>query len=99
MANRRPDDVRRSDPARPTDSPRATEPAPLADPLRRASRNRKPGTAAPVTPEARRAMVAENAYLRAERRGFEPGHEEEDWLEAETEVDALLRAGQGGSPQ
>jgi len=51
-----------------------------------------------VTAEARRALIAENAYLRAERRGFEPGHENEDWLAAEMEVDALLRAGQG-APQ
>jgi len=27
------------------------------------------------------------AYLKAERRGFTPGHEMEDWLEAEREVD------------
>ena len=26
------------------------------------------------------------AYLLAERRGFEPGHEAEDWLAAETEL-------------
>lgn len=26
------------------------------------------------------------AYLLAERRGFEPGHDAEDWLEAEREV-------------
>lgn len=31
-------------------------------------------------------MVAEAAYFRAERRGFEPGHELEDWLAAEAEV-------------
>jgi hypothetical protein len=34
--------------------------------------------------------IAEAAYLRAERRGFEPGYELEDWLAAEQEVDALL---------
>jgi hypothetical protein len=51
-----------------------------------------------VTPEARRQLIAENAYRRAERRGFEPGHEDEDWLAAEGEVDALLRA-QQGAPQ
>jgi hypothetical protein len=34
--------------------------------------------------------IAEAAYLRAEQRGFEPGHEVDDWLEAEREVDALL---------
>jgi Protein of unknown function (DUF2934) len=52
-----------------------------------------------VTPEARRGLIAENAYLRAERRGFAPGHETEDWLLAEAEVDALLKGGQAGSPQ
>ena len=28
-------------------------------------------------------MIAEAAYLRAERRGFAPGHEHEDWFAAE----------------
>lgn len=37
----------------------------------------------------RDARIAELAYLRAERRGFEPGHELEDWLDAEREVDAM----------
>ena len=30
--------------------------------------------------------IAEHAYYIAERRGFEPGHEIEDWLIAESEV-------------
>ena len=46
-----------------------------------------------VSPDMRRAMIAEAAYLRAERRGFAPGHEAEDWLAAEVEVDTLLSAG------
>jgi hypothetical protein len=58
----------------------------------------KPARAA-VSVEDRRAMIAEAAYLRAERRGFVPGHETEDWLAAEVEVDALLKAGPGGSAQ
>jgi hypothetical protein len=37
-------------------------------------------------------MIAESAYLRAERRGFAPGHEDDDWSAAEREVDALLSA-------
>ena len=46
---------------------------------------------APFTgPEQRAALIAEAAYFRAERRGFVPGHETEDWLAAESEVDALL---------
>ncbi|WP_374086715.1 DUF2934 domain-containing protein [Methylomicrobium lacus] len=32
------------------------------------------------------ARIAELAYYKAERRGFEPGHELEDWLEAEQEL-------------
>lgn len=46
-----------------------------------------------VGPEERAALIAQAAYFRAERRGFAPGHETEDWLAAENEVDArLLRA-------
>jgi hypothetical protein len=35
-------------------------------------------------------MIAEAAYLRAQMRNFLPGHEVEDWLAAEAEVDLLL---------
>jgi hypothetical protein len=35
-------------------------------------------------------MIAEEAYLRAQRRDFLPGHELEDWLAAEAEVDRRL---------
>ena len=46
-----------------------------------------------VDPEQRAALIAEAAYFRAERRGFAPGQETEDWLAAEAEIDAkLLRA-------
>jgi hypothetical protein len=38
--------------------------------------------------EARRRPIAEAAYYRAQRRGFAPGYEEEDWLEAEKEIAA-----------
>jgi len=40
--------------------------------------------------EDRRASIAEAAYFRAEHRGFAPGHELEDWLAAEEEVDQRL---------
>jgi hypothetical protein len=32
-------------------------------------------------------MIAKAAYFRAERRNFQSGHELEDWLAAEREVD------------
>jgi DUF2934 family protein len=37
---------------------------------------------------SREARIAEAAYWRAERRGFVPGQELDDWLAAEKEVDA-----------
>ena len=43
-------------------------------------------------PDAQRTMIAELAYYRAERRGFAPGGELQDWLEAEAEVRARLDA-------
>jgi len=54
-----------------------------------------------ISEDVRRGMIAEAAYLRAERRGFTggPDKEREDWLAAETEVDALLRAGHGSPAQ
>jgi DUF2934 family protein len=42
--------------------------------------------------EKRHALIAEAAYLRAERRGFTPGHEVEDWVAAETEIELALTA-------
>lgn len=39
----------------------------------------------------REQMIAEAAYFRAERRGFAPGNEMTDWLEAEADVESALR--------
>ena len=41
----------------------------------------------PSYSDSREARIAERAYWRAEQRGFAPGGELEDWLEAEREVD------------
>jgi hypothetical protein len=41
----------------------------------------------PRTQQDRFAMIAEAAYFAAQSRGFEPGHEMEDWIAAEKEVD------------
>lgn len=56
-------------------------------------------TGVTVSEDTRRQMIEQSAYLRAERRGFGAGGEVEDWLLAEAEVDALLRAGNGRPPQ
>jgi hypothetical protein len=41
----------------------------------------------PSFSESREARIAEAAYWRAERRGFAPGGEVDDWLSAEKEID------------
>lgn len=76
----------------------STTPAP-----RKRAPRKNPGLGLPVTPapaltpfvdpERRAAMIAEAAYFRAEKRGFGPGGETDDWLQAEAEVDARLLGG------
>ena len=41
---------------------------------------------ADVSSEEMRRRIAEAAYFRAKERGFAPGREVEDWIEAESEV-------------
>lgn len=38
------------------------------------------------SPEEVRKLISEAAYYRAKQRGFAPGHELEDWVQAEVEV-------------
>ena len=86
---------------RSADTPASAEPAARRATAPRAAppRVKAASHAAGVSAEDRRAMIAENAYLRAERRGFVPGGEESDWLAAEQEVDALLAHRHGGAAQ
>lgn len=37
-----------------------------------------------------RLLISQAAYYKAEKRGFEPGHQEQDWLEAEKEIKIYL---------
>jgi hypothetical protein len=43
-----------------------------------------------VSESERRSMIETAAYLRAERRHFQAGHEAEDWMAAEAEVNSRL---------
>lgn len=45
-----------------------------------------------ATPTERDRLIAEAAYYIAEGRGFSPGNELNDWLEAEREVDIRIRS-------
>lgn len=42
------------------------------------------------TTQERQVLIAKAAYFRAEKRDFRAGHELEDWLAAEAEVDRQL---------
>jgi hypothetical protein len=57
-----------------------------------ARRKSAAATRTTLTADDRRKLVEIAAYYRSERRGFVPGHEDEDWLAAEAEVDAHLAA-------
>ncbi len=99
MATRRPTEPPRT----PEEKPAASPPAPRVRAKSTTPRVRKKVVKAPaqvsVSEDVRRGMIAQAAYLRAERRGFAPGGEHEDWLAAEAEVDALLKARHGGTSQ
>jgi hypothetical protein len=45
---------------------------------------------ADVSLEERHQLIAHAAYLRAAHRGFAPGHELDDWLGAEAEINGRL---------
>lgn len=42
--------------------------------------------------DERERLVRERAYFRAQQRGFVPGYEVEDWLEAERELEHKSRS-------
>lgn len=52
-----------------------------------------PATVSFMEPDKRHALICEAAYFRAERRGFCPGQELDDWLAAEGDIDRTLKSG------
>lgn len=50
----------------------------------------EPNPGARISEEERRRMIAENAYYRAQQRGFNGGQAIDDWLAAEREISRLL---------
>jgi hypothetical protein len=47
------------------------------------------------TTEELASMIAEAAYYKAEQRGFTGGSPEQDWWEAEKEIEAMLAVPRG----
>ncbi len=76
----------------PLERVKAVAPAPVeASPVGMTPVGAVPGEVRPAVadqPAIRRRRIAEAAYLKAERRGFQGNHQESDWLEAEREIDA-----------
>ncbi|HET7197924.1 MAG TPA: DUF2934 domain-containing protein [Burkholderiales bacterium] len=74
--------------ARAKDSPappaRTTRPAGRKSPAARPAQ--APATSGAPTPEELYRMIQETAYFKAKARNFAPGHEVQDWIEAEAEV-------------
>lgn len=49
-------------------------------------------TRADMSPEEIYRLIQETAYYKAKARGFAPGHEVQDWIEAEAEVRMRLES-------
>jgi hypothetical protein len=49
-------------------------------------------TRAQMSPEEVYRLIQETAYYKAKARGFAPGHEVQDWIEAEAEVRMRLES-------
>jgi hypothetical protein len=69
--------------------PKPRKPARAAPPTRPSAAKAAPFNAnarAEVSAEEIRQLIEEAAYYKAKERGFQPGHELDDWFEAEAEV-------------
>lgn len=75
------------------DKPKTTKRPPATASTRSKTKRPTKAAAAPlpeITPELRRQMIQEAAWLRAEQRGFTNGDPVSDWLAAEKDIDQLL---------
>jgi hypothetical protein len=66
---------------------------------RRATKRDEVRPANTIDAATRLSMISDTAYFLAERRGFGPGHELDDWLKAEEQVDRALSADATGGPR
>jgi len=78
-------------PARkPLQAQRPSKAAPDTPSLRPADGKASGSTGAKLSPEEVYRLIQESAYFKAKERGFAPGHEVQDWIEAEAEVRSRL---------
>ena len=57
-----------------------------------------PAPAVRIDPAARHRLIAEVAYARYAARGYVTGHELDDWLQAEADVDRRLLSAESATP-
>ena len=57
---------------------------------KQAKAENRPDSGPALSAQERERLVAQAAYFRAEKRGFAPGCELQDWVEAEAEVLRLI---------
>jgi hypothetical protein len=83
----------------PAKAPKTTQPAEAGKSGLKSSIGSSIGSnaRAQVSPDELRKLVSEAAYYRAKQRGFTPGQEADDWIQAEAEV--LRRIGADGTPR
>jgi hypothetical protein len=69
--------------------PKGSSPTPKGDSEEALSGN----TRADLSPEQIYRLIQETAYFKAKARGFAPGREVQDWIEAEAEVRQRIGSG------
>jgi Protein of unknown function (DUF2934) len=72
--------------SRPIQARKPAKAAPDAPAVRPSERETSGNTEPGLSPEDVYKLIAESAYFKAKARGFAPGHEVQDWIEAEQEV-------------
>ena len=72
--------------SRPMEARKPARAAPDTPQVRSPERETSGSTQARLSPEEVYKLIQESAYFKAKARGFEPGHEVQDWIEAEQEV-------------
>jgi hypothetical protein len=72
--------------SRPIQARKSTRTAPDTPAARAPERETSGNSGAHLTPEEVYRLIQESAYFKAKARGFAPGHEVQDWIEAEQEV-------------
>lgn len=75
---------------KPSVSPSAAPRTPTSSASARSLEVKANDSARSITAEERYKLIAEAAYYRAEKRGFQGGDPDQDWIQAEKEIEAKL---------